>query len=95
MLVGVGGGVIMCGGFIRNLAVICSSFYSRFAMSIVVFLWCMHSIRIANVSMHGSLFSSGGMVGSFVSSGKCMMTCVSSNIVFYGASFVIGLSRGR
>ena len=47
---------------------------------------------LANVSMHGSLFSLVGMVGSMyimVSSGKCRMTCVSSNIVLYGASFVV------
>jgi hypothetical protein len=44
----------------------------------------MHSIHTANVSMRGSLFSSGGMVGSvyiMVSGGKCMMTCVSLNMV--------------
>jgi hypothetical protein len=42
--------------------------------------------------MRGSLFSSVGMVGSvyiMVSGGKCMMTCVSSNIVLYGASYVV------
>ena len=52
----------------------------------------MHIIRIASGLMHGSLFSSGGMVGSvyiMVSGGKCMMTCVSSNIVLYGVSFVV------
>jgi hypothetical protein len=52
----------------------------------------MHSIRIASVSMRGSLFSSGGMVGYeyiMVLGGKCMMTCVSSNIVLYGVSFVV------
>jgi hypothetical protein len=38
VLVGIGGGVIMCGGFIRNLVVVCSNFDSRFGMSIVVFL---------------------------------------------------------
>jgi hypothetical protein len=57
----------------------------------------MHNIRIASVSMHGSLFSSGGMVGyvyMMVSGGKCMMTCVSSNIVLYGASFVVHSSFG-
>jgi hypothetical protein len=44
----------------------------------------MHIIRTASVSMHGSLFSSGGMIGSvyiMVSGGKCMMTCVSSGMV--------------
>jgi hypothetical protein len=64
VLVGVGGDVIMCGGFIRNLVVACSNFDSRFGMCIVVFLWCMHNICIASVSMRGSLFSSRGMVGS-------------------------------
>jgi hypothetical protein len=52
----------------------------------------MHSIRIASVSMRGSLFSLGGMVGSLYimeSGGKCTMTCVSSNIVLYGVSFVV------
>jgi hypothetical protein len=34
----VGGGAIICRGFIRNLVVICSSFASRFGISIVVFL---------------------------------------------------------
>jgi hypothetical protein len=38
VLVGVGGGVCMYGGFICNLLVICSSFDSRFGVSIVVFL---------------------------------------------------------
>jgi hypothetical protein len=59
------------------LVVICSNFDSRFDMSIVVFLWCIHNIRTANVSMRGSLLSSGDMVGSvyiIVSSGKCMTT---------------------
>jgi hypothetical protein len=77
VLAGIGGGVIMCGGFIHNLVVICSNFDSRFDMSIVVFLWCIHNIRTANVSMRGSLLSSGDMVGSvyiIVSSGKCMTT---------------------
>jgi hypothetical protein len=57
----------------------------------------MHSIRTASVSMRGSLFSSRGMVGSeytMVSGGKCMMTCVSSNIVLYGVSFVVHSSYG-
>jgi hypothetical protein len=57
----------------------------------------MHSIRTARVSMRGSLFNSGGTVGSvyiMVSGGKCMMTCVSSNIVLYGASFVVHSSSG-
>jgi hypothetical protein len=52
----------------------------------------MHNIRTASVSMRGSLFSSGGMVGSeyvMVSGGKWMMTCVSSNVVLYGVSFVV------
>jgi hypothetical protein len=57
----------------------------------------MYNIRTASVSMRGSLFSFGGMVGSMcimVSGGKCMMTCVSSNIVLYGASFVVHSSSG-
>jgi hypothetical protein len=52
----------------------------------------MHIICTASVSIHGSLFSSGGIVGSLyiMESGvKYMMTCVSSNIVLYGASFVV------
>jgi hypothetical protein len=92
VLVGVGGSVCMYGGFICNLVVICNNFESRFGISIVVFLWCMHNIRTASVSARGSLFSSGDMVGSvyiMVSGGKCMMTCVSSNIVLYGVSFVV------
>jgi hypothetical protein len=47
---------------------------------------------MASVSMHGSLFSSGGMVGSvyvMVSSAKCILTCISSNLVLYGVSFVV------
>jgi hypothetical protein len=42
--------------------------------------------------MHGSLFSSRGMVGFvylMVSGGKCMITCVLSNIVLCGVSFVV------
>jgi hypothetical protein len=57
----------------------------------------MHNIRTASVLMRGSLFSLGGMVGSvyiILSGGKCMMTCVSSNIVLYGASFVVHSSFG-
>jgi hypothetical protein len=57
----------------------------------------MHNIRTASVSMCGSLFSSGGMVGSvyiMASGGKCIMPCISSNIVLYGASFVIHSSSG-
>jgi hypothetical protein len=38
LLIGVGGGVIMYKGFIRNLVVICKNFDSRFGMFIVVFL---------------------------------------------------------
>jgi hypothetical protein len=44
--------------------VACSNLDSRFGMSILVFLWCMHNIHMANVSMRDSLFSSEGMVGS-------------------------------
>jgi hypothetical protein len=57
----------------------------------------MHNILTASVSMRGSLFSSGGMVGSVYimeSGGKCMMTCVSSNIVLYGMLFVVHSSSG-
>jgi hypothetical protein len=57
----------------------------------------MHNILIASVSMHGSLFSLGGIVGFvyiMVLGGKCMMTCISSNIVLYGASFVVHSSYG-
>jgi hypothetical protein len=57
----------------------------------------MHNIRTASVLMRGSLFSLGGMVGSvyiILSGGKCMMTCVSSNIILYGASFVVHSSFG-
>jgi hypothetical protein len=79
-------------GFIFRFAVICSNFVSRSAMFISVFWWCMHTILIASGSLRGSLSSSGGMVGSlyimaFV--GKCMLTCVSSNLVLYGVSFVV------
>jgi hypothetical protein len=97
VLIGVGGGVAMYEGFICILLVLCSNFDLRFGMFNVVFLWCMHSIRTASVSMRGSLFSSRGMVGSeytMVSGGKCMMTCVSSNIVLYGVSFVVHSSSG-
>jgi hypothetical protein len=38
VLIGVGGGVVMYGGIICNLLVICSSFDSRFGVFIVVFL---------------------------------------------------------
>jgi hypothetical protein len=47
---------------------------------------------MANVSMRGSLLSSGGMVGSsyvMVFGEKWMLTCVSSNLVLYGVSFVV------
>jgi hypothetical protein len=57
----------------------------------------MHNIHTASVSMRGFVFSSGGMVGSvyiMVSGGKCMITCVLSNIVLYGASFVVHSSSG-
>jgi hypothetical protein len=52
----------------------------------------MHSILIANASLRGSLLNSGGMVGSLyimVFGGKWMLTCVSSNLVLYGVSFVV------
>jgi hypothetical protein len=38
VLIGVGGGDVMYGGFICRLVVICSSFDSKFGMSIAVFL---------------------------------------------------------
>jgi hypothetical protein len=50
-----------------------------------------------NVSLRGSLLSSGGMVGSLyviVSSGKWMLTCVLSNLVLYGVLFVVHSSSG-
>jgi hypothetical protein len=51
-----------------------------------------HIICRASVSMRGSLFSLGG-IGGFVyimlSGVKCVMTCVSSNMVLYGVSFVV------
>jgi hypothetical protein len=56
----------------------------------------MQSILI-DVSLRGSLLSSGGMVGSLyimVSGGKWMLTCVSSNLVLYGVSFVVHSSSG-
>jgi hypothetical protein len=87
----------MNGAAIRSSMVICSNFDSRFGMSIVVFLWYIHKIRTVDVSMRGSLLSSGGMVDSeyiMVSSGKCMTTCVSLNIVLYGVSFVVHSSSG-
>jgi hypothetical protein len=57
----------------------------------------MHSILMGSVSMRGSLFSSGGMVGSLyvmVPGRKWMLTCVSSNLVLYGVSFVVHSSSG-
>ena len=92
VLIGVGGGGVMYGGFICKLAVICSSLDSRSSISIVVFLWCMQSICRASVSVHGSLLSTRDIVGSvyiMMSGVKCMMTCVSSNIILYGVSFVV------
>jgi hypothetical protein len=49
------------------------------------------------VSLRGSLLSLGGMVGSLyvmVHGGKWMLTCVSSNLVLYGVSFVVHSSSG-
>jgi hypothetical protein len=97
VFIGMDSGVIIYGEFICSLVVICSNFGSRFVIFIVVFLWCMHNIHTASGSMCGSLFSSGGMVGFvyiMVLGGKCMMTCVSSNIVLCGASFVVHYSSG-
>jgi hypothetical protein len=92
VLVGVQGGGAIYGGFICRLVVICSSFVSRSCISMLVLLWCIHSIMMASVSMRGSLFSFGGMVGSvyvMVFGVKCILTCVSSNLVLYGVSFVV------
>jgi hypothetical protein len=98
VLIGVGGGGgVMYGGLICKLVVVCSSFDFSSGMSIAIFLWCMHKILRASVSMCGSLFSLRGMVGSmyFMLSGvKCMMTCVASNMVLYGVSFVVHSSSG-
>jgi hypothetical protein len=72
--------------------VICSNFVSRSSIFISMFRWCMQSILIDSVSMRGSLLSSGGMVGSLyvmVPGRKWMLTCVSSNLVLYGVSFVV------
>jgi hypothetical protein len=47
--------------------------------------------------MRGSLLSSGGMVSSLyvmVFGRKWMLTCVSSNLVLYGVSFVVHSSSG-
>jgi hypothetical protein len=52
---------------------------------------------MASGSMRGSLFNSGGMVGSvyvMVSSVKCMLTCISSNLVLYSVLFVVHSSLG-
>jgi hypothetical protein len=52
----------------------------------------MQSILIDDASLRDSLLSSGGIVGSLyimVSGGKCMLTCLSSNLVLYGVSFVV------
>jgi hypothetical protein len=45
-----------------------------------------------SVSLRGSLLDSGGMVDSLyimVPGRKWMLTCVSSNLVLYGVSFVV------
>jgi hypothetical protein len=52
---------------------------------------------MGSVSLRGSLLSSGGMVGSLyvmVLGRKWMLTCVSSNLVLYGVSFVVHSSSG-
>jgi hypothetical protein len=57
----------------------------------------MQSILMDSVSLRGSLLSSGGMVGSLyviVLGGKWMLTWVSTNVVLYGASFVVHSSSG-
>ena len=45
-----------------------------------VILWCMHNIRMAQLSILGSIRNYGGIVGSsymMVSSLKCVITCES------------------
>jgi uncharacterized membrane protein YwzB len=77
--------------------VICISFVSRSVMFIPVLWWCIQSILIDDVSLRGSLLSSRGIVGSLyimVFGGKCMLTCVSSNLVLYGVSFIVHSSSG-
>jgi hypothetical protein len=57
----------------------------------------MQSNLMDSVSLRGSLLSSGGMVGSLyviVLGGKWMLTWVSTNVVLYGASFVVHSSSG-
>jgi hypothetical protein len=52
---------------------------------------------MGNVSLRGSLLSLGGMVGSLyvmVPGRKWMLTCVSSNLVLYGVSFIVHSSSG-
>jgi hypothetical protein len=52
----------------------------------------MQNILIDDVSLRGSLLSSGDIVGSLYImeyGGKWMLTCVSSNLVLYGVSFVV------
>jgi hypothetical protein len=52
----------------------------------------MQIILIDVVSLRGSLLSLEGIVGSLYimeSGGKWMLTCVSSNLVLYGVSFVV------
>jgi hypothetical protein len=51
VLIGVGGGVAMYRGFIFILLVLCSNSDLRFGMFSVVFLWCIHSICTASVSI--------------------------------------------
>ena len=97
VLFGVGGSVDMYEGLMCILLAICHILDSRFGIFIVVFLWCMHKMRSASVSMRGSLFSLGGIVGSMYvieSGGKYIMTWVSSNMVLYGVSFIVHSSSG-
>ena len=57
----------------------------------------MQRMRCVSVLMHGSLFSSGGIVGSeyiMESKRKYIMMWVSSEIVLYGASFMVHSSSG-
>ena len=52
----------------------------------------MESILINSISLRGSLLSLGGMVGFMyvmVRGRKCMLTCISSNLVLYGVSFIV------
>ena len=52
-----------------------------------VFLWCMHSIWIAQLSILGSIHNYGGIVGSsqvMMSALKCVIICESTNGLVWG-----------